>query len=79
VLVGMQVPPNYGLDYTQKFHAMYGELAKQLGVPLVPFLLSGIEDKPEMFQPDQIHPSQAAQSVLLDNVWPVLKPVLTPH
>jgi acyl-CoA thioesterase-1 len=77
VLVGMQVPPNYGLDYTQKFHAMYGELAKQLGVPLVPFLLSGIEDKPEMFQPDQIHPSQAAQSVLLDNVWPVLKPVLT--
>lgn len=76
VLVGMYVPPNYGPDYTQKFHAVYTRLSKQLGVPLVPFLLAGIENKPEMFQSDQMHPGEQAQPVLLDNVWPTLKPLL---
>ncbi|WP_175923422.1 arylesterase [Burkholderia latens] len=76
VLVGMYVPPNYGPDYTQKFHAVYTRLSKELGVPLVPFLLAGIENKPEMFQSDQMHPAQQAQRVLLDNVWPALKPLL---
>ncbi len=76
VLVGMYVPPNYGPEYTQKFHGLYGELSKQFHVPLVPFLLAGIEDKPDMFQADQIHPTQQAQPVLLDNVWPALKPLL---
>ncbi|WP_428983355.1 arylesterase [Paraburkholderia diazotrophica] len=76
LLIGMYVPPNYGLDYTQKFHGLYGELAKQLRVPLVPFLLAGIENKPDMFQSDQIHPTQQAQPLLLDNVWPALKPLL---
>ncbi|MBR7959123.1 arylesterase [Burkholderia vietnamiensis] len=76
VLVGMYVPPNYGPDYTQKFHAVYTRLSKELGVPLVPFLLAGIENKPEMFQPDQMHPAQQAQHILLDNVWPALKPLL---
>ena len=76
LLVGMYVPPNYGPDYTQKFHGLYGELSKQLRVPLVPFLLAGIENKPEMFQSDQIHPTQRAQPLLLDNVWPALKPLL---
>ncbi|GBH24601.1 arylesterase [Burkholderia vietnamiensis] len=76
VLVGMYVPPNYGPDYTQKFHAVYPRLSKQLGVPLVPFLLAGIENKPEMFQSDQMHPGEQAQRVLLDNVWPTLKPLL---
>ncbi|MFC0576800.1 arylesterase [Paraburkholderia solisilvae] len=76
VLIGMYVPPNYGPDYTQKFHSMYGTLSQQLHVPLVPFLLAGIVDKPEMFQADQIHPTQQAQPVLLDNVWPALKPFL---
>ena len=61
VLVGMYVPPNYGLDYTQKFHAMYGTLAKELRLPLVPFLLAGLEDKPDQFQDDQNHPNQGAQ------------------
>ncbi|KVL34982.1 arylesterase [Burkholderia sp. MSMB1835] len=80
VLVGMYVPPNYGPDYTQKFHAVYTRLSKDLGVPLVPFLLAGIEDKPDMFQADQMHPAQQAQRVLLDNVWPTLKPLLgKPH
>jgi acyl-CoA thioesterase I len=76
VLIGMYVPPNYGPDYTQKFHGMYGTLSSDLHVPLVPFLLAGIENKPDMFQADQIHPTRQAQPVLLDNVWPALKPLL---
>jgi len=76
VLVGMFVPPNYGPDYTQKFHGLYGQLSKELKVPLVPFLLAGLADKPELFQSDQLHPTQQAQPLLLDNVWPTLKPLL---
>ncbi|WP_408734399.1 arylesterase [Paraburkholderia bannensis] len=76
VLVGMYVPPNYGPDYTQNFHALYGQLAKELHVPLVPFLLAGLENKPDLFQADQMHPTQQAQPLLLDNVWPTLKPLL---
>ncbi|AOJ31793.1 arylesterase [Burkholderia metallica] len=76
LLVGMYVPPNYGPDYTQKFHAVYTRLSKDLGVPLVPFLLAGIENRPELFQADQMHPAQQAQGMLLDNVWPTLKPLL---
>jgi acyl-CoA thioesterase I len=76
VLIGMYVPPNYGPDYTQKFHGMYGTLSSDLHVPLVPFLLAGIENKPNMFQADQIHPTQQAQPLLLDNVWPAVKPLL---
>jgi acyl-CoA thioesterase-1 len=76
LLVGMYVPPNYGSDYTQKFHGVYEQLAKEKRVPLVPFLLAGIENKPEMFQADQIHPTPQAQPLLLNNVWPVLRPLL---
>ncbi|PMS34945.1 arylesterase [Trinickia symbiotica] len=76
VLVGMYVPSNYGPAYTQRFHAIYGTLAKEFNVRLVPFLLAGIENKPEMFQADQMHPNQQAQTVLLDNVWPALAPLL---
>ncbi len=76
VLVGMYVPPNYGPAYTQKFHSLYGQLAQDMRIPLAPFLLAGIENKPDMFQADQIHPTQQAQPALLDNVWPTLKPLL---
>jgi acyl-CoA thioesterase-1 len=82
VLIGMYVPPNYGPDYTQKFHGLYGQLSKEFHVPLVPFLLAGIADKPDMFQADQLHPNQQAQPLLLDNVWPAVKPLLrtsSPH
>jgi acyl-CoA thioesterase-1 len=82
VLIGMYVPPNYGPDYTQKFHGLYGELSKEFHLPLVPFLLAGVVDKPDMFQADQIHPTQQAQPVLLNNVWPAVKPLLrtsSPH
>ena len=76
VLVGMYVPPNYGPDYTRKFHGLYGQLSTELHVPLVPFLLAGLADKPNLFQSDQMHPNQQAQPLLLDNVWPTLKPLL---
>ncbi|WDD93894.1 arylesterase [Burkholderia sp. FERM BP-3421] len=76
LLVGMYVPPNYGPDYTQKFQGVYRTLSQELRVPLVPFLLAGIENRPELFQADQIHPTQQAQGQLLDNVWPALKPLL---
>ena len=76
VLVGMYVPPNYGPDYTRKFHGLYGQLSKELHVPLVPFLLAGLADKPSLFQSDQMHPNQQAQPLLLENVWPTLKPLL---
>ncbi|RQH07359.1 arylesterase [Paraburkholderia dinghuensis] len=77
MLVGMYVPSNYGPDYTQKFHGLYGRLAQELRTPLVPFLLAGLADKPDLFQSDQMHPTQQAQPLLLDNVWPTLKPLIS--
>lgn len=76
LLVGMQIPPNYGPTYTRAFASMYGELAKQYGVGLVPFLLNGIADKPELFQADQIHPVPQAQPELLNNVWTPLQTLI---
>ncbi|CAM2174046.1 acyl-CoA thioesterase I [Paraburkholderia sacchari] len=76
VLVGMYVPPNYGPDYTRAFHGLYVQLSNELHVPLVPFLLAGLADKPNLFQSDQMHPNQQAQALLLENVWPTLKPLL---
>ena len=76
LLLGMQIPPNYGARYTQAFAAVYGELANEKKVALVPFLLEGVGGKPELMQADRIHPAAGAQGLLLDNVWPVLKPLL---
>lgn len=76
VLLGMQLPPNYGKRYTEEFFAVYGKLTKEEKTALVPFLLEGIADQPQWFQADRIHPNQAAQPLLLDNVWPVLAPLL---
>ena len=76
VLAGIMIPPNYGIDYAEQFRALYGDVAKKLKVPLVPFLLDGIADKPELFQADQLHPTRAAQPTILDNVWKVVEPLL---
>lgn len=76
LLVGMQVPPNYGPDYSKGFTAMYETLGKEKRVQRVPFLLAGLEDTERWFQPDRIHPNREAQPVMLRNVWPVLKPML---
>lgn len=76
VLVGMQLPPNYGPDYTKKFAALYGKLAKESKTALVPFLFAGLEDKPQSFQADRLHPVADAQPILLNNVWLSLEPLL---
>lgn len=73
LLLGMQLPPNYGIDYSKRFTAMFHGLAREKAVKLVPFLLAGMEDSEDFFQPDRIHPNQQAQPLLLANVWPQLK------
>jgi len=77
LLVGMQLPPNYGREHTERFSALYTRLARELKTPLVPFLLEGIVDQPHLFQSDRLHPAAEAQPIMLDNIWPVLKPLLT--
>ncbi len=79
VLVGLMIPPNYGIDYAREFRELYPALAKRERVAFVPFLLEGIADHPELFQADQLHPVAAAQGRMLDNVWPSLEPVLRKH
>lgn len=76
LLLGMRLPPNYGASYTEKFHALYGKLARENKTALVPFFLEGVASREDLFQPDRIHPVAAAHPIMLDNVWPVLKPLL---
>ncbi|MBF8775577.1 arylesterase [Pseudomonas fulva] len=76
LLLGMQLPPNYGVRYTTAFAKVYEELAKDKQVALVPFFLEGVGGVPELMQADGIHPAQGAQQRLLENAWPVLKPLL---
>lgn len=76
LLVGMRIPPNYGPDYSERFFAMFGKLARQYKLPLVPFLLDGVVQRPDWFQDDRIHPVAQAQPTMLDNVWPKLEPML---
>jgi len=79
LLIGMQLPPNYGPDYTGKFRAIYQELAQRYSLSLVPFLLEGVALTPKLMQPDGLHPRAAAQPRLLDNVWPYLEQLLKPE
>lgn len=76
LLAGMQMPPNYGRDYTAKFRAVYAELAQKHKTALVPFILEGLGENPELFQPDGIHPLPSMHPRILDNVWPALEPLL---
>ncbi|MCB2018526.1 MAG: arylesterase [Hydrogenophaga sp.] len=79
VLVGMQVPPNYGGQYTRDFQSVFRQVAEAEKTALVPFLLKGVADLPDptlLFQEDRIHPNESAQATLADNVWPVLRPLL---
>ena len=76
LLIGMKIPPNYGLKYSKNFSASYSNLAKQHKIALVPFLLEGVAGKPELIQADGLHPIAAAQPSLLDNVWKVLERML---
>ena len=76
VLVGMQMPPNYGPVYTTGFRSTFNDLAKRHQVSLVPFFMEGIALKAELMQEDDLHPNEAGQPLLLDNVWPFLEPLL---
>jgi acyl-CoA thioesterase I len=76
VLVGLMIPPNYGIDYAREFHELFTQVARKSRVSLVPFLLDGFADRRELFQADQFHPTAAAQPLMLDNVWPVVEPLL---
>jgi acyl-CoA thioesterase I len=79
LLVGMQVPPNYGADYAKQFEKAFETVATATKVPLVPFFLKGVADGADplkLFQNDRIHPKEEAHPIMLDNVWPALKKIL---
>ena len=76
LVVGMRLPPNYGGAYVREFDALFADVAKAQKVPLVPFFFEGFGERNDLFQGDRIHPTAAAQPLLLDNVWPVLRPLL---
>ena len=77
LLAGIKLPPNYGTAYLEKFESMYGDLATEYGTLLVPFFMQSVALNPEFLQADNIHPNEAGQPVLLDNVWKVLEPALS--
>lgn len=79
LLLGMQMPPNYGKKYAQEFAEIYEKVAQTQNAALLPFFLKNVADGPDaaqLFQTDRIHPNAQAQSLMLANVWPALKPLL---
>jgi len=76
LMLGIDVPPNYGPAYRQRLAAVYRALADQYNVPLLPFLLEGVALQPGMMQSDGLHPTAQAQPKVLANVWPLLQPLL---
>ncbi|MGH8648929.1 MAG: arylesterase [Burkholderiales bacterium] len=76
LLVGIRLPPNYGVTYTGKFQDVFSAVARSRKLPLVPFLLDGFSENRGLFQDDGIHPSAAAQPLMLDTVWKELRPLL---
>jgi acyl-CoA thioesterase-1 len=79
VLIGMQVPPNYGQDYSNRFAATFAKVAKANKTALVPFMLKDVADVPSaqrLFQSDRIHPNETAHPIILNNVWPTIKKLI---
>jgi acyl-CoA thioesterase-1 len=79
LIAGMQIPPNFGTEYANRFSGLFAKVARQHQTAFVPFLLQGLVDGPDplrMFQSDRIHPREEAQPIMLDNVWPALKKML---
>ena len=76
VLVQMEAPPNLGQEYTSAFHAMFAELAREHGATLMPFLLEGVAGEPRLNQGDGMHPNNAGERIVADNVWRALQPLL---
>ncbi len=79
LLLGIMLPPNFGKAFSEKFLLIYQELAEQLNVPLVPFLLEGVADHPELMQGDGLHPRAEGQPFMLELVWLKLQPMLKPQ
>jgi len=69
VIVGMQLPPNYGANYVRQFAAVFGDVAKARNAGYVPFILQGFAERPELFQADRIHPTAQAQPLMVETVW----------
>ncbi len=76
LLAGMRLPPNYGEAYTQSFAKIYVDVARKYKTALIPFLLEGMAERRELFQADNLHPTAAAQPIILDNIWKTLAPLL---
>lgn len=76
LLVGIRLPPNYGMNYTQQFASIYADLRRQHKTALLPFLFEGFAGSRDAFQEDGLHPTAAAQPLVLDNVWHALLPLL---
>ena len=82
LLLGMEMPPNYGAQYSEAFKRVYTQVAKTQSVALVPFFLTDVADAPDplaLFQSDRIHPNEQAQPIMLRNVWPALRRLLAPR
>ena len=76
LIVGMQIPPNYGKAFADRFAAVFVSTSRRYDTALTPAFFAGFADQLDLFQPDRIHPTLAAQGKLLDNVWPDLEPLL---
>jgi acyl-CoA thioesterase-1 len=76
LLLGMKAPPSMGLEYTEKFDAIYKEIAAKSGCALLPFILEGVAGDPQLNLPDGLHPNEEGQKILADNVWAALRPLL---
>ena len=76
ILAGMEIPPNMGPEYTSEFRKIYKDLAAEYEISFVPFLLKGVGGIPELNLPDGIHPTPEGHAIIVDNVWPVLEPLL---
>ena len=76
VLLGIRIPTNYGTRYTQAFEAVYAEIAESLGIKWIEFFMQGVALNDELLQEDRIHPNVAAQPILLDNAWPIIRATL---
>lgn len=76
VVAGMQMPPNVGRDYADRFRNLFPEVARQEKASLIPFLLEGVGGVPELNLPDQIHPTPQGHRVIASNAWPILEPLL---
>src|SRR5215470_11426595 len=77
LLVGMEVPPNYGAQYAADFRNIYVEVARKRGAAFMPFLLDGVAGKPSLNQADGIHPTAEGYGIVADHLWPYLQPLLT--